>query len=93
MSERSSAIRTEPQQIERRENVRILLAVESGSRAWGFASLDSDYDERFVFVRPVTDYVRLRPLRDVIELPIDTAQPNPLDPKRRSMPCSGQSWV
>lgn len=34
--------------IERQNNVRILLAVESGSRAWGFASRDSDYDVRFV---------------------------------------------
>lgn len=31
-------------EIEKRENCRILLAVESGSRAWGFASPDSDYD-------------------------------------------------
>jgi len=57
-------------QIEQRENVRILYAVESGSRAWGFASPDSDYDARFVYVRPIEDYLRLRPLRDVIELPI-----------------------
>ncbi|MCW3099355.1 MAG: ycgL, partial [Chthonomonadaceae bacterium] len=39
----------------------------------------SDYDVRFVYIRSVTDYVRLRPLRDVIELPIDNALPNPLD--------------
>ena len=37
-------------EIENRENVRILLAVESGSRAWGFASPDSDYDVRFIYV-------------------------------------------
>ena len=58
-------------EIERAENVRILLAVESGSRAWGFASPDSDYDVRFIYVRPKTDYLRLEPIRDVIEYPLD----------------------
>ena len=38
-------------EIEKKENVRILHAVESGSRAWGFASPDSDYDVRFIYVR------------------------------------------
>ncbi len=58
-------------EIERRENVRILHAVESGSRAWGFASRDSDYDVRFFYVRPQEHYLRLEQTRDVIELPID----------------------
>ena len=58
-------------EIEQRENVRILLAVESGSRAWGFASQDSDYDVRFIYVRPKDDYLRLEKYRDVIELPIE----------------------
>ena len=58
-------------EIERQENVRILLAVESGSRAWGFASEDSDYDVRFIYVRPRNDYLRLEKFRDVIELPLD----------------------
>lgn len=57
--------------IEERENIRILLAVESGSRAWGFASPDSDYDVRFIYVRKKKDYLRLEKFRDVIELPID----------------------
>jgi len=39
-------------EIEKRENVRILHCVESGSRAWGFASPDSDFDVRFIYVRP-----------------------------------------
>src|SRR5262247_612513 len=56
--------------IEADNGVRILYAVESGSRAWGFASPDSDYDVRFLYVRDVKDYLRLRPPRDVIELPI-----------------------
>lgn len=58
------------QAIERENGVRILLAVESGSRAWGFASPDSDYDVRFLYVRAREDYLRLEPVRDVIELPI-----------------------
>ena len=58
-------------EIEKKENVRILLAVESGSRAWGFASPDSDYDVRFIYVRPKEDYLRLEKNRDVIELPIE----------------------
>ena len=46
-------------EIEKENNVRILLAVESGSRAWGFASPDSDYDVRFIYARPKEDYLRL----------------------------------
>lgn len=56
--------------IEAREGVRILFAVESGSRAWGFPSPDSDYDVRFVYAHQRDWYVSLRPGRDVIELPI-----------------------
>ena len=58
-------------QIENDYNVKILLAVESGSRAWGFASPDSDYDVRFIYVRPENDYLKLEKIRDVIELPIN----------------------
>ena len=64
-------IRGKLREIEETENVRILLEVESGSRAWGFASPDSDYDVRFIYVRPKNDYLRLETIRDVIELPID----------------------
>lgn len=51
--------------------VRILVAVESGSRAWGFGSPDSDYDVRFVYVHPRDWYVSLSEPRDVIEAPLD----------------------
>lgn len=57
-------------QIEKDYTVKVLLAVESGSRAWGFASPDSDYDVRFIYVRPEKEYLRLEDVRDVIELPI-----------------------
>lgn len=52
---------------EKSENIKILHAVESGSRAWGFASPDSDYDVRFIYVRPENFYLRLDKTRDVIE--------------------------
>lgn len=58
-------------EIEQREECRILLAVESGSRAWGFASPDSDYDVRFIYMRPEKAYLRLDRTRDVIEVPIN----------------------
>lgn len=57
--------------IEAEDGVRVLFAVESGSRAWGFPSPDSDFDARFVYVRPVADYLKLFPVRDVIERPIE----------------------
>lgn len=56
--------------LERCEGIHILWAVESGSRAWGFPSPDSDYDVRFVYVRPLEWYLSLNAGRDVIELPI-----------------------
>lgn len=57
--------------IEQDNDVRILFAIESGSRAWGFPSPDSDYDVRFVYAHPRDWYLTLEPGRDVIELPID----------------------
>ncbi|REE55391.1 hypothetical protein A8990_1704 [Paenibacillus taihuensis] len=58
--------------IEREENVRIVYACESGSRAWGFPSKDSDYDVRFIYVRPVEWYLSIFEKRDVIERPISS---------------------
>ena len=64
-------IQEQLRRIEEAENIKILFAVESGSRAWGFASPDSDYDVRFIYIRRLEDYLRLNTIRDVIELPID----------------------
>lgn len=58
-------------EIEKQENVRILHCVESGSRAWGFASPDSDFDVRFIYIRPKDFYLRLDKTRDVIKWQLD----------------------
>jgi uncharacterized protein len=49
---------------EKENEAKIILAVESGSRAWGFASTDSDYDVRFVYKYPKQEYLNMRKLRD-----------------------------
>lgn len=59
------------EEIEKRENVKVLYAVESGSRAWGVESPDSDYDVRFVYVKPREEYLRVREQKDVIEWQLD----------------------
>src|SRR5688572_16367195 len=57
---------------EQEHDVRVIWAVESGSRAWGFASPNSDYDGRFIYVHRPEWYlaVGLEEQRDVIEYPI-----------------------
>jgi len=54
-------------QLEKEKKIRILFAVENGSRAWRMSSNDSDYDVRFVYARPVEDYVTINKQADVIE--------------------------
>ena len=55
--------------IEAAHRVRVLMAVESGSRAWGFPSRDSDFDVRFIYIHPRDWYLSLETRRDVIESP------------------------
>ncbi len=57
-------------EIEMTEQVRIVYACESGSRAWGFPSADSDYDVRFIYARRLPSYLSIEEGRDVIERPI-----------------------
>lgn len=57
--------------VEAAHGVGVLWAIESGSRAWGFPSPDSDYDCRFLYVSRVEEYLSLRRRRDVIETPLD----------------------
>ena len=66
----AATIRADLVELAARHDARILFACESGSRAWGFASPDSDYDVRFVYVRPRDWYLSIAPGRDVIEEPI-----------------------
>lgn len=57
--------------LEKKYDVTILMAIESGSRAWGFPSPDSDYDVRFIYVHKPDWYLSTFPKRDVIERPVD----------------------
>ncbi|MBL0168089.1 MAG: nucleotidyltransferase domain-containing protein [Propionivibrio sp.] len=56
--------------IEAEFGVSVLYACESGSRGWGFASPDSDYDVRFIYAHPLSWYLQVSDQRDVIEVPI-----------------------
>jgi predicted nucleotidyltransferase len=61
--------------IEDQHDVRIAYACESGSRAWGFPSVDSDYDVRFVYLHSKEWYLSIdvERKRDVIEEPVEDA--------------------
>lgn len=68
-------IKTELKRIEQEYNIRILYAVESGSRAWGFASKDSDWDVRFIYVHHPDWYLAIDDKKDSMEVML----PNDLD--------------
>ena len=58
-------------QIEAEHNIRVLLACETGSRAWGFPSPDSDYDIRMIYVHPKDWYISVKDKKDTIEMMLD----------------------
>lgn len=63
-------VHTEIERLEREEDVTIFYACESGSRAWGFESRDSDYDVRFLYAHRTEWYLTVGCKRDVIERPV-----------------------
>lgn len=67
---KANEIRAQIAVIEAEHGVRVLYACESGSRGRGFASPDSDYDARFIYVHPLRWYLQVSSQRDVIEVPI-----------------------
>jgi predicted nucleotidyltransferase len=58
-------------EIESDNNIKIVYACESGSRAWGFPSANSDYDVRFIYIHPIEWYLSINEKRNVIEYPIN----------------------
>lgn len=58
-------------EIEQSENIKICYACESGSRAWGFPSPDSDFDVRFIYTRSVNQYLSIIEMPDTVGLPVN----------------------
>lgn len=64
-------IKAKIRELEQAHSIHVLFACESGSRAWGFPSPDSDYDARFIYMHPKEWYLSIHEKRDVVELPVD----------------------
>ena len=58
-------------EIEQQHNIQIVYACESGSRAWGFPSTDSDYDVRFIYALPRNQYLSIEERKDTIDIPVN----------------------
>lgn len=71
MTDIKDSIMRKLKETESNYNVKIPLAIESGSRGWGFASPDSDYDCRFVYVHPKDWYLSILDKKDFIEYAAD----------------------
>ena len=70
-AEKEAVIQSQLSAIEHAHGVQFLFAIESGSRAWGFPSPDSDFDVRFVYAHSPDWYLSIAPGRDVIEVPLE----------------------
>jgi len=64
-------IKNKLEKIEKEYGIIILYSCESGSRAWGFPSPDSDYDVRFIYSRPIEEYLTIKPKKDHLSFPIN----------------------
>ncbi len=71
MSE-NDAISSELLYIERNQDVRVLYACDAGSRTWGYESPDSDYDVKFVYIRPLKSYLGLGKTPDTLDWRIES---------------------
>ncbi len=67
----ANVIQEKTKELENTHAIRILFACESGSRAWGFPSSDSDYDVRFIYVHQKEWYLSIHEGRDVVEMPVN----------------------
>ena len=74
--------------LEQKHDIKIIFAIENGSRAWRFDSKDSDYDVRFVFARPVEEYITIKRPKDVINVAFDKDM-NPCTPDKALIDISG----
>lgn len=70
-ADKEAVIQSRLSEVECDHNIQFLFAIESGSRAWGFPSPDSDFDVRFVYARDPSWYLSIARGRDVIELPLE----------------------
>src|SRR5688572_24447307 len=68
-------IKRELLRLETGNSIKILYAVESGSRAWGFASTDSDWDVRFIYIHKLEWYLQIEDKKDSL----DKILPNEID--------------
>ncbi len=55
-------------EIEKTKHIKVLYACETGSRAWGFPSPDSDFDIRFIYMHDINWYLSLNRQKDTVDV-------------------------